>query len=239
MINLYVGFDPREAVAYHVFCQSVIDRSSVPVSFTPLHVPMLAGFDGQRDGTNAFIFSRYLIPHMQDFRGWALFCDGDMLVREDLGRLWELRDPDKAVQVVKHDYKTRHPRKYVGSPIENDNIDYPAKNWSSVVIWNCGHPSNRVLSREFVEDAGGAFLHRFQWLNDAEIGTLPEEWNVLISEQHAQPKLAHYTLGIPGFGHYRQAPYASEWAGTYLRAINLIGENPMALTRWAVEETCG
>lgn len=239
MIDLYVGFDPREAAAYHVFCQSVIDRASVPVRFVPLHKPMLAGFDGQRDGTNAFIFSRYLIPSLQGFRGWALFADGDMIVRQDIAKLWALRDEAKAVQVVKHEYQTRHRRKYVGTPIENDNLDYERKNWSSVVLWNCGHPSNRILTREFVEDAGGVFLHRFQWLQDAEIGGLPEEWNVLIGEQHGTPALAHYTLGVPGFSMYRQEPYADEWAATYLRAITLIGEPPAAVTRWAVEETCG
>lgn len=238
MVRLFVGFDPREAAAYHVFCQSVIDRASVPVAFVPLHVPMLAGFDGQRDGTNAFIFSRYLIPSLCDFSGWAMFADGDMLLREDIARLWECRDASKAVQVVKHDYKTRHRRKYVGTPIENDNLDYERKNWSSVVLWNCSHPSNRILTREFVEDAGGVFLHRFQWLKDCEIGSLPSKWNRLIGEQDGDTSLAHYTLGVPGFQNYRHSRYAEEWAGTYLRAIHLIGENPLALTQWA-EETHG
>lgn len=238
MLRLFVGFDPREAAAYHVFCQSVIDRASVPVAFIPLHAPMLANFDGQRDGTNAFIFSRYLIPSLCDFSGWALFADGDMLLREDIARLWALRDASKAVQVVKHDYKTRHRRKYIGTPIENDNLDYERKNWSSVVLWNCSHPSNRILSREFVEDAGGVFLHRFQWLTDAEIGSLPSKWNRLIGEQDGDTSLAHYTLGVPGFQNYRHSPYSEEWAGTYLRAIHLIGENPLALTQWA-EETHG
>jgi hypothetical protein len=238
MIRLFVGFDPREAAAYHVFCQSVIDRASVPVAFIPLHAPMLADFDGQRDGTNAFIFSRYLIPSLCDFSGWAMFADGDMLLREDIARLWALRDASKAVQVVKHDYRTRHRRKYIGTPIENDNLDYERKNWSSVVIWNCSHPSNRILTREFVEDAGGVFLHRFQWLKDAEIGSLPSNWNRLVGEQDGDTSLAHYTLGVPGFMSYRHSPYSEEWAGAYLRAIHLIGENPLALTQWA-EETHG
>ena len=235
MLRLFVGFDPREAAAYHTFCQSVIDRASVPVAFIPLHVPMLKHFDGQRDGTNAFIFSRYLIPSLCGFQGWALFADGDMVARADLAELWALRDESKALQVVQHDYRTKHRRKYVGTPIENDNIDYPRKNWSSVVLWNCAHPSNRVLTRDFVEDAGGAFLHRFMWLRAEEIGALPAEWNVLIGEQAGEPKIAHYTLGVPGFGQYRHAPYAQEWAGAYLRAIHLIGENPLALTQWAEE----
>ena len=110
MIRLFVGYDPREAAAYHVFCQSVIERASVPVEFIPLHVGMLGGFDGQRDGSNAFIFSRYLIPHLCDFEGWAIFCDGDMVMRADVAELWALRYGVRAVQVVGQHYLTKHPR---------------------------------------------------------------------------------------------------------------------------------
>jgi hypothetical protein len=181
---------------------------------------MLADFDGQRDGTNAFIFSRYLIPQMQGFQGWAAFADGDMLCREDFAKLWALRDERYAVQVVKHDYKTKHPRKYIGTPLENDNKDYERKNWSSVVLWNCGHPANRILSREFVEDAGGIFLHRFQWLRDEEIGDLPVTWNWLVGEYpHDAAHLAHFTLGIPGLPHYRHCDHADEWHATLKRAL--------------------
>lgn len=212
MIPLYVGYDMREAAAYHTFCQSVITNSSLPVSFIPLHGPMLANFDGQQDGTNAFIFSRYLVPHLQRFEGFAMFVDGDMVLLDDLAHLWALRDERYAVQVVKHDYRTRNPRKYVGTLLESDNVDYPRKNWSSVMIFNCGHPANRVLTRQFVSEAGGAFLHRFQWLNDDEIGSLPAEWNFLVGEQsHARPKLVHYTLGVPLIPHYSDCDFADEW----------------------------
>jgi len=240
MIRVFIGYDPRESVAYHACVQSIIDNTSVPVSITPLHIPMLEGFDGQRDGTNAFIYSRYLVPALCEFKGWALFIDGDMLVRGDLADLWALRDSAYAVQLVRHEYVTQHPRKYRGSPMEDANINYPRKNWSSVVLWNCTHPSHAVLEKSFVEDVGGVFLHRFMWLEDDEIGGLPPEWNVLVGEGHVgDAKITHYTLGIPGFQHYRQEQYACEWAGTYLRAINLIGENPLALTNWASEATCG
>jgi hypothetical protein len=226
MIPLYVGFDQREAIAFHVFVQSVVEHSSVPVQFIPLHGPMLRHFDGQRDGTNAFIFSRYLIPSLQGFRGWAIFADGDMLCRTDIAELWRLRDERYAVQVVQHDYQTSHPRKYLGTPLENDNVDYPRKNWSSLVLWNCAHPSNRILSREFVEDAGGIFLHRFQWLRDDEIGSLPLTWNWLVREYpDAEPQLAHYTLGVPGFAEYRNDD-GGEWMHTLSRALHLEG------TKW-------
>jgi lipopolysaccharide biosynthesis glycosyltransferase len=223
MVNLYVGYDPRESVAYHVFCQSVIDHASVPVKFIPLHTPMLRDFDGQRDGTNAFIYSRYLIPSLQGFDGWAIFADGDMLCRADIAELWRLRDERYAVQVVKHNYQTKHRRKYVGTPLENDNIDYPRKNWSSLVLWNCAHPSNRILTREFVEDAGGIFLHRFQWLKDEEIDEIPVTWNWLVREypDSFTPSLSHYTLGVPGFSHYWNDD--PEWHETRKRVNHLEG----------------
>jgi len=230
MVHLFVGYDERESVVFHAFNQSVIDNTSVPVSIVPVHGPMLDGFDGQRDGTNRFVYSRYLVPFLMDYRGWAIFLDGDMIVLGDLKELWALRDPTKAVQVVKHDYRTSSSRKYVGTPIENDNVDYPRKNWSSVVIWNCGHPSNRVLTKDYVAFAGPETLHRFRWLRDSEIGALPIEWNMLVSEVECDdPKLVHYTLGCPGIEGYEDCSHAQTWHDAVLRVNQLTGQSPIEM----------
>lgn len=234
MLTIYVGYDPREAAVYHVFCQSVIEHASGPVAFVPLHSPMLNNFDGQQDGTNAFIYSRYLVPYLQNYHGWALFCDGDMLVTDDVYTLYNKRDDQYAVQVVKHNYKTKHPRKYIGTPIENDNIDYPKKNWSSVMLINCGHESNTFLTPETVSEAGGAFLHRFEWLNDDQVGALPEGWNHLVGEYERQPsKLYHHTLGSPGFEYYRDCESSRRWNKTLLNCLNMEGENPVKMVKRA------
>ena len=235
MLPIYVGYDPREACVYHTFCQSVIEHARSPVSFIPLHQQMLSGFDGQQDGTNAFIYSRYLVPYLESFQGAALFVDGDMIVNTDINELIYLFDPEYAVQVVKHDYSTRHGRKYLGTPLENDNVDYPRKNWSSVMIFNCGHPANKILTPEFVEDAGGSFLHRFQWLNDEQIGALPQEWNHLVSEFPENPdaKLYHHTLGTPGFSRYMSCEGSKEWNSYLLNAIHLEGEREADMVRRA------
>jgi len=227
LIILFVGYDERESVVFHTFNQSVLDHTTYPVSITPLHESMLGCFDGQRDGTNRFVYSRYLVPDLMDFQGWALFCDGDMIVLGDLVELWALRDPTKAVQVVKHNYKTSSSRKYVGTPIEDKNVDYPRKNWSSVVLWNCGHPSNGCLTREYVERTGPEVLHRFKWLRDSEIGALPIEWNMLVNEVECEnPKLVHYTLGCPGIEGYEDCPHAQTWHDEVLRVNNIIGQRP-------------
>jgi lipopolysaccharide biosynthesis glycosyltransferase len=210
MIKVFIGFDPREAVAYHVCCNSLIRHSSAPLSFTPLALNNLSSYQEMHsDGSNQFIYSRFLVPHLMNYSGWALFIDGDMILRDDIANLWALRDESKAVMCVHHNYKTKAPVKYLGSR----NQDYPRKNWSSVVLWNCAHPANRAVTPEFVQEATGAQLHRFTWLTDDQIGQLPIEWNWLPDELGPNPeaKLLHFTLGTPCFHEYADSPMAAEW----------------------------
>jgi len=210
MIEVFIGYDAREAVAYHVCTNSIIRHVSVPVSLSPLALNSLKEYDEKHsDGSNQFIYSRFLVPHLKNYQGWALFMDGDMILRADLAELWAMRDDSKAVMCVHHDYKTKATKKYLGAI----NQDYPRKNWSSVVLWNCGHPANRVLTPKFIEDATGAQLHRFTWLSDELIGEIPKVWNWLPDEfgPNSQAKLLHWTLGTPCFHEYATAPMAEEW----------------------------
>jgi lipopolysaccharide biosynthesis glycosyltransferase len=232
-----MGYDPREAAAWHVATQSIIETASVPVAIKPLTLSSLRWFPDHRDGTNQFITSRYLIPCLQDFAGWALFVDSDVLFRADVADLWALRDSRYAVQVVKHDYRTSAPRKYVGSPIENDNIQYPKKNQSSVMLLNCGHPAMRRLTPSYVSMATSQHLHRFEWLEDDLVGALPATWNHLVSELPLNDKaaLAHFTLGIPAFAHYKDCEHSREWHQMLLRTVNVIGENPVEIVIRAKE----
>lgn len=209
-ISIVVGFDQREAVAYHVFCQSVISRSSVPIQFLPLAENTLYDYkEVHTDGSNKFIYSRFLTPYLMNFSGWAIFVDGDMICRADIAELWALRDESRAVQVVKHEYETKASKKYLG----NKNENYPRKNWSSVILWNCSHPENRLLTPEFIQNKPGSYLHRFAWLKDAQIGALPIEWNWLAIEypENQNAKLIHYTLGTPCFKDYANESMSSYW----------------------------
>src|SRR5918999_524305 len=210
MIRLFIGYDPREAVVYHVCVNSVVRHASEPISVTPLALKNLRGYVEQhRDGSNQFTYSRFLVPQLMDYSGWALYIDGDMLLRTDIAELWKLRDDRKALLCVHHNYKTRLMEKYLGAK----NQDYPRKNWSSVMLWNCGHPANRALTPEFVQTATGAQLHRFTWLPDELIGALPVEWNWLPDEFGPNPeaKLLHWTLGAPCFHEFHDAPMSEEW----------------------------
>lgn len=210
MIRMFIGFDQREAVAYHAFCQSIIARASRPVSFAPLALNMLKGYrETHTDGSNTFIYSRFLTPFLCGFEGWAIFADGDMICLGDIAELWGLRDESKAVLVVKHDYKTKAHDKYLG----NKNQDYPRKNWSSVILWNAGHPLNRCLTPEYVMTHPGSHLHRFAWLPDERVGELPRAWNWLTTEypDNYGARLLHYTLGTPCFKDYAAADMADVW----------------------------
>jgi len=210
LINIFVGFDPREAVVYHVCAHSLIRHASKPLAITPLSLKNIGSYrETHTDGSNNFVYSRFMLPHLMDFQGWALYIDGDMLLRDDIAKLWAMRDETKAVMCVQHSYKTKASDKYMGAK----NADYPRKNWSSVVMWNCGHPANRSVTPHFIMEATGAQLHRFTWLDDNQIGELPIEWNWLPDEFGANEaaKLLHWTLGAPCFHEYAHVPMAAEW----------------------------
>ena len=214
MINLYVGYDEREAIAYHVFCHSVIKNTSVPVKITPLVLSQLKEFnETHQDRSNDFVYSRFLTPYLNEFNGWAIFADGDMICQADLKELIGMADPNKAVMVVKHDYQTKASIKYLG----NINENYPRKNWSSVILWNCSHPKHKILTPEFVSNQTGKFLHRFSWLDDNDIGELAVEWNWLACEyeKNTDAKLIHYTLGTPCFRDFRDTDMAEIWYDYY------------------------
>ncbi len=210
MIKVFVGYDPREAVAYHVCSNSIIRTSSSLVSITPLALNLIPNYnETHTDGSNSFTYTRFLIPQLMDYTGWAIFIDGDMVLKDDITNLWNLRDDSKAVMVVKHDYKTKCNKKYFGST----NVDYPRKNWSSVMLWNCGHTLNRSLNIEFVQNRPGSYLHRFNWLPSNLIGELPIEWNWLPDEfgENKDAKLVHYTLGTPCINEFANSPQSSDW----------------------------
>lgn len=210
MIPVFIGYDPKEAIAFHVCSNSIIRHASQPVQIVPVALNLFKEYtETHTDGSNHFIYTRFLVPYMMKWTGHAIFIDGDMIVRDDIAELWKLRDCTKDVQVVKHDYKTKMTEKYLGSK----NEDYPRKNWSSVILWNCNSFPNRKLTPEYVMKATGAELHRFTWCSEDRIGELPPEWNWLPDEygENNNAKLLHYTLGTPSFHEFATTPMGSEW----------------------------
>lgn len=210
MIRLFVGYDADEALAYSVFSFSVQRRASQPVAITPVMRTQLRGvFDrprGPMESTD-FSMSRFMVPHLCDYRGWAIFADGDMLCRADINELWKLRDNRYAVQVVKHDHHDTNPTKFLGKQQTN----YAKKNWSSVMLLN--NEKCKSLTPAYVNSASGLELHQFHWLDGNEIGELPYEWNHLVRAKPlcSEAKIVHYTLGMPFFHGYNECEFAGEW----------------------------
>ncbi|HEY7744408.1 MAG TPA: glycosyltransferase [Burkholderiales bacterium] len=211
MIPVFIGYDPREAVAYSVLAHSIQARASRPVSVAPLMLSQLKGvLTRERHPLQStdFSFSRFLTPHLSGYSGWSVFMDCDMLMLEDIARLWALRDDRYAVMVVKHHHVPRETVKFLGEP----QTKYEKKNWSSVMLFNnarCG-----ALTPDYVNRASGLELHQFKWLaNDELIGALPERWNHLVgyNAPRKDAALVHFTLGGPYFEDYRSCEYAKEW----------------------------
>jgi hypothetical protein len=214
MITLACGYDAREHAGWETFIASVRRRTASPVDFKRMDSWAM------QQGTNEFTASRFLVPWLCNSVGHAIFCDAaDQIMLADVAELDALFDPRFAVQVVKHDYKTRNPIKYIGTSMEAPNRDYVRKNWASVMLINCEHPAWAGMVPGRVRDMTMLELLQFQFIDDADIGELPDEWNRIIDE--GQPieggKLLHWTAGIPLFEHYRDAPGADLWRAEYER----------------------
>ena len=212
MLNIYIGFDPVETVAYYTLAHSIQRRSTIPVSIASVARRHLGDvYTRERGPTESTEFSltRFLVPWLSSFSGWSVYMDCDMLCRADIAELAAAmaREPDKAVLVRKHDYSPSTSRKF----LDRVQTTYPRKNWSSLMLFN--NPRCRALTPEYVNSASPADLHRFRWLEDASIGDLPPEWNWLVGEYPHNPsaKLVHFTLGGPYFDEYRNCDYAEEW----------------------------
>lgn len=219
-LNVFIGHEDRVTVGTHVFVQSVLDHARQPVEITP--ITRLAT-PGHAEGTNAFTARRFLVPHLTGRKGWALFCDGaDMLMRADINEVMQHASHRHAVMVAKHDYKTKHARKYRGTAMEADNVDYPRKQWAAVMLFNCRHPIWVDWTPEKVGATPLLDLLQLNGLPDDLIADLPMEWNWLVDEhgENQDAKLIHFTAGVPAILAHASAPMAGEWFATQARAMS-------------------
>lgn len=210
MINVFIGYDPKESICYSVCSHSILKRSTQPVSITSLNLKNLSVYkETHTDGSTEFTYSRFLVPYLMNYQGWAIFLDLDIILISDITELWNLKNNSMAVLCVKHEYQTNTFKKFLGK----NNNNYPRKNWSSVMLFNCAHPKNRILTPQFIQHQTGSYLHQFSWLDDNDIGDLPKEWNWLPDEYgtNDKAKLIHYTLGSPCFEEYKNTPMSEYW----------------------------
>jgi hypothetical protein len=218
MLNVYIGFDAAETVAYHVLSQSLLEHASGPLRITPLVKRQVANVYRRTRGpleSTDFSLTRFLVPYLSDYHGFSLFLDCDMLVQSDPYELllYGLAHPEKAVQVVQHDYTPTTTTKFLNQP----QTTYPRKNWSSVMLFN--NARLKQMTPDYLNTATPLALHRFEWVPDAQIGALPLEWNWLVGEYepNVDAKLLHYTLGTPCFKTYQHGPEAQRWFQAYDR----------------------
>ena len=215
MINIFIGYDNKEKVAFNTLAYSIIKNSTKPVAITPIALNNIKDdFVRERNNLSSteFSFSRFIIPHLMNYQGWALFMDCDMLMKADIAELWRLRDDKYAVQVCKHDYVPKEKTKFLGQT----QTAYPKKNWSSFMLMNCRKCTQ--LTPNYVNRASGLELHQYKWLEgDHLIGELPLEWNWLVGEYSYKEdvKNVHYTKGGPYFKDYKGCDYNLDWFNYY------------------------
>lgn len=232
MIPVYVGWDSREPVAYDVCEHSIRSRTRQPIDILPLKHrdlrqqgmflrPWLVESDtgnwrdllDNRPFSTEFSHTRFLVPALMQYKGWALFMDSDMIFQSDIKKLWELRDDKYAIMCVKHEHKVTNEQKMDG----REQLNYHRKNWSSFVLWNCSHMANLHLTPDYINTKRGGDLHAFSWLQDHQIGALPKTYNWIAGFSPAThaPDVIHYTEGGPWFDTCKDVPLAERWTQEY------------------------
>lgn len=221
MFKIFIGWDPREPEAAEVCRHSILKHSTMPVQVEFLKQSVLRDQkhywrDVDAQSSTEFTFTRFLVPHLMNYSGWAIFVDCDFVFTGDVRELFQQMESKFAVQVVKHQYKPTNKIKMDGK----EQHAYPRKNWSSMMLFNCGHVSCKNLTPEVVNTKSGQYLHRFEWLNsDLEIGGISPEWNWLVNwykePEDGSPKAIHYTEGGPWFENYRHSEYGWYYAEAY------------------------
>ena len=216
-LRVFIGWDPKQAVAYDVARYSLVRHSSITLEVIPLKQSELREsgmYWRPRDplASTEFTYTRFLVPYLAEYAGFALFFDCDFLWLDDIGKLLEHTSDDFAVACVKHDYAPKELTKMGGLP----QTTYPRKNWSSLMLFNCEHTETISLTPEVVNTASPQFLHRFGWANDSSIGSLPVQWNWLEgwydeSEVASSPSCIHYTRGGPWLPGCEDVGYSELW----------------------------
>jgi len=236
MLTVYIGWDSREPIAADVCKYSILENASIPVDIVMLKQDDLRSRglywrDVDKLASTEFTFTRFLVPELNNFEGTAIFMDSDMVLTTDIAELIAEIDPNKAVSCVQHDYTPPEGVKMDGQ----QQLAYPRKNWSSMVVWNCAHPANKKVTKELVNDpeVTGAYLHRFSWLKDHYIGLLGPQWNWLVDwyveGRDGSPLLLHYTEGGPWFDNHQNCGYADVWNSYHSRYLHSIENNAVGL----------
>lgn len=208
-MNIYIGWDSKYSIASSVCKKSILMNTNHQYECHYLKRDEIKGFTRREPNESTeFTFTRFLVPLLNNWEGYAVFCDNDFLFLDNISRMLMKINPHKAVSVVKHKYKPKDKTKMNDKP----QINYPRKNWSSLMVWNCSHPSNKVLTLDYINKSSASDLHEFRWLKNNEIGEIDYTWNYLTDwYTEGEPKALHFTTGGPWLKGYENAKYANDW----------------------------
>lgn len=236
---IYIGFDPRECGAFAVACYSIRKHLSRPIPVEGLVLSHLQrdglykrptstklngegrveivdelsirpDYDGRVSTWHAN--ARFFIGQLAK-TGWALFLDGDTLIRGDLAtEIFDKLDPKYAAYCVKHNHEPTSTTKMDGQV----QTRYARKNWTSVFALNLDHPANQNLTLEVLNTAPGRDLHAFCWLADCDIGEIDPKYNFLVghSDPAIDPVVIHHTEGVPDMPGFENVAFADDWRMT-------------------------
>jgi lipopolysaccharide biosynthesis glycosyltransferase len=214
VINIFIGFDEPNPVSYDVCVKSILAKNTkYKLNIQPINYNTLKEYERKKDPfeSTQFAFARFFVPYISKFTGISIFLDGDFLFIDSIDNLIDQYNDKYAIMCCQHDYKPTNLEKMDGKP----QTQWPRKNWSSLMIFNNEHPKNKTLTPMTVNNQSGAFLHRFKWLEDTEIGSLPLQWNWLVGwykePQDGIPKALHYTEGGPWLDNFKDCEYADRW----------------------------
>ena len=224
-LSFYIGYDSKEDIAYRVCKNSLINTSTIALNIQSLKLYELVSkklYTRNIDplASTEFTYSRFLVPALMNYKGWAIFCDCDFLFFQDISLLFETIDEDKALYCVQHNYTPKERHKMDGKK----QTIYPRKNWSSFMVFNCSHPSNKKLTIDIVNSESGSFLHQLKWLKNDEIGSIDERWNWLegwtSKNNNTKPYAVHFTRGGPWFDEWKDVEFSKEWQSEKEKYLN-------------------
>jgi lipopolysaccharide biosynthesis glycosyltransferase len=224
-MKIFIGCDEQFEENIDIQIESIFKNTNSKIDIKLLRLEELKDIlwrEKDPKQTTDSAFTRWLVPYLSNYQGWSLYMDSDMFCRDDVKKIFQLKNEDKTVMVVKNDSYHAQLKKFNGQI----QTDYERKNWSSLILFN--NQKCKKLNANYINTAKGLELHQFKWLGDEQIGELPKEWNYLVEvdEKMLDPKNVHWTLGGPWFENKKDVEYSSEWKEVklYLQK-NLLNQN--------------
>ena len=214
-MKIFIGFETEYPEAFEVCAESIRqynpNHEIIPLVKSELEEQGLYTRPYQGESTE-FAFTRFLIPALCEWKGYALFCDGDFMWRCDPQEIEDFvkqSSQSPSVWVVKHPpFLTTPHEKMKGKA----NMSYPKKYWSSLMYFN--NDKCFSLTSDLVNSWSGKDLHEFAWAS--QIGDLPAEYNAMVNYyKFDSPKAVHFTDGGPWLDIHDDMLYSTEWLKHY------------------------